>query len=418
MQSPRGTKDIFPAQSKAWREAEQKMADAARTFGYGEIRLPIFEHTAVFARAIGEETDIVGKEMYTFVDRGGESMTLRPEFTAGVIRAAAQHSIIGQSPLHRFWYFGPLFRYERPQKGRFRQFHQFGAECIGAASAESDAEVILLARQCLMAAGVEDFRLQINTLGNSESRAAYRTKLTEFLHSAAELLSDDSRRRIERNPLRVLDSKDERDRNALANAPALADYLDDESKRHFERVLCLLESQGASYEIHPRLVRGLDYYSHTVFEFIGSSLGSQDALGGGGRYNNMFDYFGAKSTPAVGFSLGLERIMLTLEQQNPTLYSPEKPDVLLVALGEESVAAVWKYAASLRAEGFSAITDVLGRSMKSQMKEADKSNIPVTVIVGESEIAAETVMVRDMRSGGQREYPAGEIIAAIREIIS
>lgn len=417
MQSPRGTKDIFPLQSKAWRETEQKMADAARNFGYGEIRIPIFEHTSVFARAIGEETDIVGKEMYTFVDRGGDSMTLRPEFTAGVIRAASQHSILGQSPLHRFWYCGPLFRYERPQKGRFRQFHQFGAECIGAASPESDAEIILLARQCLVAAGINDFRLQINTLGNSESRAAYRARLSEFLQSVAEQLSEDSRRRMEKNPLRVLDSKDERDRVALVNAPSLTDFLDSESKIHFERVLNLLESQGIPYEIHSRLVRGLDYYSHTVFEFIGNSLGSQDALGGGGRYNNMFEYFGAKSAPCVGFSLGMERVMLTLEQQNPALYSPETPDVSLIALGEESVNTVWKYAAFLRAEGLSVITDVLGRSMKSLMKEADKFSIPVVLIVGENELAAGTVILRDMRNGGQRECPSEEIASAIREII-
>jgi histidyl-tRNA synthetase len=393
------------------------MADAARSFGYGEIRIPIFEHTGVFARAIGEETDIVGKEMYTFVDRGGDSMTLRPEFTAGVIRAAAQHSILGQSPLHRFWYCGPLFRYERPQKGRFRQFHQFGAECIGADSPESDAEIILLARQCLIAAGINGFRLQINTLGNSESRAAYRARLSDFLQSVAERLSDESRRRMERNPLRVLDSKDERDREALVNAPSLTDFLDLESKVHFELVLKILDSQGIPYEIHSRLVRGLDYYSHTVFEFIGDSLGSQDALGGGGRYNNMFEYFGAKSAPAVGFSLGMERIMLTLEQQSPVLYSPERPDVSLIALGEESVNTVWKYADVLRAEGLSVITDVLGRSMKSLMKEADKFSIPVVLIVGENELAAGTVILRDMRNGGQRECPSNKIVAAIREII-
>lgn len=393
------------------------MAAAARSFGYGEIRTPLFEQTEVFARAIGEETDVVGKEMYTFPDRGGDSMTLRPEFTAGVIRAAAQHSLLGQHPVQRLWYCGALFRYERPQKGRFRQFHQFGAECIGAGSPESDVEIILLARQCLIAAGVQQFRLQLNTLGNPESRAVYRGKLVEFLGAVQQRLSDDSRRRMEKNPLRVLDSKDPGDRDALAGAPALADYLDDDSRRHFGRVRELLEARGVACEIHPRLVRGLDYYSHTVFEFVGDSLGSQDALGGGGRFNDMFGYFGAKPAPAVGFSLGLERVMLTLEQQNPALYAPETPDVSVIALGEAAGIAAGDMTAALREAGFSVIADVLGRSMKSLMKEADKLGVRAAVIIGENELTAGTAVVRDMRRGGQWECPVNDVAATVCGIV-
>ncbi len=418
MQSPRGTKDIFPAQSRAWRNVEEKMASTARSFGYGEIRTPMFEHTEVFTRAIGEETDVVGKEMYSFADRGGDSMTLRPEFTAGVIRAAAQHSIVGQSPLHRFWYCGPLFRYERPQKGRFRQFHQFGAECIGASSPESDVESILLARECLLSAGVNDFRLQLNTLGNRESRFSYRNQLVEFLHSVEERLSADSRRRIERNPLRVLDSKDIHDREALSDAPELADYLDSESRDHFARVTAILDSLKIHYEIHPRLVRGLDYYSHTVFELIGSSLGSQDALGGGGRFNDMFEYFGAKHNPSVGFSLGLERIMLTLEQQNSELFNPEPYNVSIIALNSTAYTVGLKCAADLRAIGLSVITDVLGRSMKSLLKEADKLQAPVVVIIGEEEIVNGTVLVRNMKQGGQQVSSLDDLAANVKNILS
>lgn len=418
MQSPRGTKDTLPEKSKAWRTVEAKMADVARLFGYGEIRTPIFEHTEVFSRVIGEETDVVGKEMYTFPDRGNESMTLRPEFTAGVIRAAAQHNLLAQHPIQRLWYAGPLFRYERPQKGRFRQFHQFGAECIGADSPESDVEIIALAHECLVSVGITDAKLQLNTLGNKESRLIYREKLVEFLHSIADSLSEDSRRRIERNPLRVLDSKDAGDRAALANAPALADYLDNESKEHFGRVTSLLNANGITFEIHPRLVRGLDYYSHTVFEFVGSALGAQDALGGGGRFNDMFEYFGAKHTSAVGFSIGLERVLVTLEQHNKALYSSEVPTVSIIALGEKAMLAAGNYARILRSAGFSVITDVMGRSMKSLMKEADKLKIPLVVIIGDNELANGTVVIRNMLHGGQWECPASEIAGTITGILS
>lgn len=404
----RGMRDIHGAEMAMWHRVEDVMRRMSHAFGYEEFRTPIVEHTELFKRGVGEETDIVGKEMYTFEDRGGDSLTLRPEMTAPIVRAAIEHNLVRHQPTTRLWYMGPLFRYERPQKGRYRQFHQFGAECLGSPHPEADVEIIMLAAETLRELGVPNVKLEINTLGTSAARTAYRQSLVEYLTANQSKLSTDSQRRLQTNPLRVLDSKDADDRIVIAAAPLLIDHLDDESRTHFETVRLLLDTSGVSYEVNPLLVRGLDYYSHTVFEFTSTDLGSQNTVCGGGRYDPLFAMLGGGDVPAVGFSIGIERLIILLEQAQGAA-NPTPPDVYLCAMGDEARVPAQLLALRLRRNGLSVVTDVLRRSGKAQLKDANRFNVRYTMILGGDELAAGTITVKNMSDGTQQTVPVPEI---------
>ncbi len=402
IQAIRGTKDILPDTISHWYYVEETARKVSELFGYKEIRTPIFEKTEVFSRGVGEQTDIVNKEMYTFTDRGGDSITLRPEMTAALVRAVIQNSVVQQQVISRLWYFGPFFRYERPQKGRLRQFHQFGAECISSPYPESDAEIIHLAATFCKSLGIDDYQLIINTLGNENSRSEYRRILVDYLSANKSQLSAESKNRLEANPLRVLDSKDEQDREIISNAPNILDCLDEESHQHFQQVLGILDYLNIPYKINSRLVRGLDYYSHTVFELQHNSLGAQDSFGGGGRYNSLFSQLGGKDTPAVGFAMGVERLLLILESINKIPVPSILADYYIVFANSDYSNIAFKIAEKLRMRGKKTICDVQRRSMKAQMREAGKLNIPFVIIIAEEELKQNSVVLKNMSDGSQQ----------------
>jgi histidyl-tRNA synthetase len=409
IQAIKGAKDMLPESSQVWQFLESKFREVSALYGYSEMRTPIFEKTEVFHRSIGEETDIVNKEMYTFTDKGGESITLRPENTAAIVRATIQNSLLQNSPLVKVWYFGPFFRYERPQKGRLRQFHQFGCECMGGAAPECDAENIALAAALLKAIGIDEYKLIINSLGNEESRENYKKLLVDYLNAHIDELSEDSKRRLESNPLRVLDSKEERDKKALEGAPSILDCLDEESKAHFEKVLKILDSIGIKYAITPNLVRGLDYYCHTVYEFQSSALGSQDSLGGGGRYNGLFEQLGAKAAPCVGFAMGVERLILILEALDK-LPKPEPAcDVYIVNGGENFSHISAELAEKLRRRNLKVSTDLFSRSFKAQFREANRLQAKFVIVLGEDEVANGTLTIKNMSDSSQVSISVSEL---------
>jgi histidyl-tRNA synthetase len=412
--SVKGTRDLLPRDTEAWNYVEGVVRDVMELFRYGEIRTPIFEDTAVFTRGIGEETDIVGKEMYTFTDKGGSSLTLRPEMTAPVIRAWVQHGLGEQGVLGKVYYIGPMFRQERPQAGRFRQFHQFGFESIGLPAPECDAEIIGMAAEIYRRLGI-GYTLKINSVGDAQCRPRYREALHSFLLGVYDKLSPESQRRTESNPMRVLDSKDEGDIAATADAPVLLDYLNDECRTHFDRCLEHLRTLGIPFTIDPRLVRGLDYYTMTAFEFVSSDLGSQDALGGGGRYDMLVEQLGGKPTPAVGFAAGIERMLMVMEK-NGFVFPSSSPDVFLVALDEQSRNWAFETAMQLRTENVAVDLDYAGRSMKAQMREANKSGAPWVVIVGESEMTRRSAVLKSMHDGSQRELPFDELLSVFEQL--
>jgi len=409
IQAIRGTKDILPDDIPKWHYLEENFKKATRLFGYKELRTPIFEKTEVFNRTIGEATDIVNKEMYSFTDKSGDSLTLRPEMTAALVRALVQNNMLAQSKLQRLWYFGPFFRYERPQKGRQRQFHQFGIECLGSEYPESDVEVIQLADTLFKTIGIENYILKINSLGNQTSRVSYKNALVDFLRSRSDELSEESRARIDTNPLRVLDSKNERDKEILKNVPEILDYLDTESKEHFVAVTNALDELGIKYEIDAKLVRGLDYYCHTVFEFQSTHLGSQDAFGGGGRYDGLVEQLGGKPTSAVGFALGVERMLIILEQLKVFDNLKDKIDFYIVAKGDSAPVYASKVAAVLRSRGFSVVNELNRRSIKAQMREANRMQADYAVIIGENEINANRVLVKNLQDGVQVEVETDKL---------
>jgi len=404
IQNIRGTKDILPSQIQQWQRLEKIFSEVTSLYGYKELRTPIFEKTEVFSRSIGDTTDIVNKEMYTFTDKGGESVTLRPEMTAALVRSVIQHSLTHDVSSLRLWYFGPFFRYERPQKGRLRQFHQFGAECISSPYPESDVEIILLANQLINKSGIGNYTLAINTLGNTESRRLYKQELTKYLNDNKVKLSHESQNRLDINPLRVLDSKDEQDIIIAQNAPSILDFLDKESQQHFATVINLLSDTGVAFEIDNKLVRGLDYYCHTVFEFKSDALGAQDAFGGGGRYDGLFSQLGGKFTPAVGFAMGVERLLLIIESQleaNNQHY--DECDVFVVCTSESLLQNAFKVSEMLRLRNLRTLSDLQRRSLKSQMRETNKINAKYCVIVGEEESARDSVIVKNLQNGEQSE---------------
>lgn len=411
IQAIRGMNDILPDQTPVWQYVESTVRQVLGQYGYQEIRMPVVEHTELFKRSIGEVTDIVEKEMYTFEDRNGDSLTLRPEGTAGCVRAAEEHGLLFNQT-RRLWYTGPMFRHERPQKGRYRQFHQIGVECFGMAGPDIDAELLILTARLWNAFGLSDHaRLEINSIGTSESRKVYRQALVAYLEQYQDKLDDDSKRRLTTNPLRILDSKDPATREILQGAPSLDDYLDDESRQHFEQLKAMLDVAGVAYTVNPALVRGLDYYGKTVFEWITDSLGAQGTICAGGRYDGLVEQLGGKPTVAVGFAMGLERLILLLETlELVPEHVNNQADVYVTAMGDQAVAPAMALAETLRNElpGRIVVSHCGGGSFKSQMKKADRCGARFAVILGENEIAQGTAGLKPLRD----DQPQQEIAQA------
>ena len=422
-QTIRGTFDVLPEASEAggsavpgapaWRHVEAVVRGVMERFAYREIRTPVLEPLDLVARGVGAETDIVSKEMFT-VERSKETYVLRPEVTAPVMRAFLQHRLDQRGGAQRLYYLGPCFRAERPQKGRFRQFHQFGTELLGSDDARADAEVIANLRAVYDAFGVQDTRLRLNTLGDAADRPRYRDALREHFAPHADALSETSRGRLETNPLRVLDTKDEGERALLENAPRLPDFVGDAARAHYEEVKLLLDQQRIPYVEDPLLVRGLDYYTRTVFELESDALGAQSALGAGGRYDGLAEAVGAKRpVPAVGYAAGIERLFLALDAEGYAFPDPPRPDVFVVTLGDEADRAGFAVAQTLRQSGLAVEFALGGRSMKAQMKAADRSGAARTVILGEDELRGGEAQVRDLETGQQRAVPIARLAAEL-----
>jgi histidyl-tRNA synthetase len=408
MQPVRGTQDLLPEAARRHRQVSETARAAAELYGFAEMATPIFEFTEVFARPIGEHTDIVAKEMYTFSDRGGEEVTLRPENTAGVVRAVLSNRLVQTVPL-KFFYSGPMFRYERPQKGRYRQFHQIGVELIGVAQPQADIEVIASGRRILDALGIGDrVVLELNTLGDVESRAAYREALVSYFSARASELSADSQRRLERNPLRIFDSKEETDQRVARDAPAFADYLNAESSRFFDRVRAGLDQLGISYGLNPRLVRGLDYYTHTAFEFVTADLGAQGTVMGGGRYDGLVEMMGGPAVPGIGWAAGIERLAMLIAEP-PPLPRP----IAVVPIGEAAEGEALTLAELLRNHGCAVDLGYSG-NVARRMRRANNVNARVAVLIGEEEIARNVVALRDLDGGEQTEVPMDPSLSELR----
>jgi len=399
-----GMNDILPGQTQIWRYLEDQVKATLDGFGYQEIRMPVVEETRLFKRSIGEVTDIVEKEMYTFT-RSERSLTLRPEGTASCVRACEEHQLIANNKRQRLWYMGPMFRYERPQKGRYRQFHQIGVETFGMATPDIDAELIIMTHQLWQRLNIRDkVSLQLNTLGSNEARANYKAALVDYLSDVKDQLDEDSQRRLDTNPLRILDSKNQDTQTLLNDAPNFFDYLDDESKEHFDELRALLDAVGVTYEINPRLVRGLDYYSKTVFEWVTTELGSQGTVCAGGRYDGLVEQLGGKPTPAVGFAMGIERLVLMLEALNAVPDDVNNYlDVYLVSMGNVTSAAM-QVATQLREAlpNLRLQMHLGGGNFKKQMKKANESGARFALILGEDEVAEAKASIKDLRESGEQ----------------
>ncbi len=402
--------DCLPTQSPLWQKVEGVVKNVISAYGYSEVRMPIVEMTHLFSRAIGEVTDVVEKEMYTFEDRNGDSLTLRPEGTAGCVRSGIENGLLYNQE-QRLWYMGPMFRHERPQKGRYRQFHQCGVEVFGLDGPDVDAELIMMTARLWRELGIsEHVRLELNSIGSLEARANYRSALIEYLEQYQSVLDEDCKRRMYTNPLRVLDSKNPDVQAILGDAPQLSDYLDAESKQHFAGLCELLDAAGIEYTVNQRLVRGLDYYNRTVFEWITESLGSQGTVCGGGRYDGLVEQLGGKPTPAVGFAMGLERLVLMMETLGNTEVR-RSVDVYMVTAGEGTMMAGMKLAEQLREQvpGLRVMTHFGGGNFKKQFKRADKVGAAIALVLGEDEVAAQTVVVKDLAGGDQSTVTQAEV---------
>ena len=410
--APRGTADTLPSESWKWQAVERIAREVSELYHFQEIRTPIFEHTELFHRGVGETTDIVQKETFTFRPRpDSESITLRPEGTAGVARAMIEHSLLAQEgSRQKVYYIGPNFRYERPQKGRLRQHYQFGVEAFGIAEPEQDVECILLQMDFYRRCGLKDLELQINSLGDRESKEKYRDLLVQFLAPKKSQLSEDSQRRLEANPLRILDSKDERDQEACKGAPPAIEALSEKSRKHFDRVEQILRASDLAFRVNPNLVRGFDYYTETLWEVTAGGLGAQNAVGGGGRYDNLIEQLGGKPTPGVGFGSGLERLLIALEGQGVQIPRYTRPLIWLIAHGDVAREAQWQLLRELRAAGFSADMDFSPRSMKAQFKVADREGSAYCLTVGDTELQTNTVMLKNLTTGEQTSISRGEVI--------
>lgn len=401
IQAVRGMNDILPADAALWEFFEETVADWLRAYGYAQIRTPIVESTDLFVRSIGEVTDIVEKEMYSFEDRlNGEQLTLRPEGTASCVRAVVQHNLLYNAP-QRLWYKGPMFRHERPQKGRYRQFHQVGVESLGFAGPDMDAEHILMTARLWKLLGLQDVALEMNTLGSAEARARYRSRLIAYFEGHAGVLDEDAKRRLHSNPLRILDSKNPAMQAVIEAAPRLMEDLDEESRKHFEQLQDMLEAAGIEYRVNPRLVRGLDYYNATVFEWVTTRLGAQGTVCAGGRYDGLVGQIGGKPAPACGFAMGVERLLALLQDQDfvpPGL----APDAYVLHLGEQADRMAIGVAESLRDAGLSVVLHCGGGNFKAQMKKADASGARYAVIIGEDEVQAGEVSLKPLRASGEQ----------------
>ncbi|EHD20589.1 MULTISPECIES: histidine--tRNA ligase [Brenneria] len=419
IQAIRGMNDYLPAETALWQRIENSLKQVLASYGYSEIRTPIVEQTSLFKRAIGEVTDVVEKEMYTFEDRNGDSLTLRPENTASCVRAGIEHGILYNQE-QRLWYIGPMFRHERPQKGRYRQFHQLGCEVFGLQGPDIDAELILLTARWWRVLGIaQHVRLELNSIGSLEARARYREALVAFLEQHKEQLDEDCLRRMYTNPLRVLDSKNPQVQTLLNDAPVLTDYLDDESRAHFAALGELLTQAGIPYTVNPRLVRGLDYYNRTVFEWVTTSLGAQGTVCAGGRYDGMVEQLGGQATPAVGFAMGLERLVLLVQSINPEFKAPPGVDVYLISSGEGTQVAAIQLAETLRdaLPQLKLMTNYGGGNFKKQFARADKWGARIALVLGENEVTAGQVVIKNLRNGEQDTLAQADVAARLATLL-
>lgn len=399
----KGTKDVLPNESYKNQYIEATCLGVAENFGYKEMRTPVFEHTELFQRGVGDTTDVVQKEMYTFDDKGGRSITLRPEGTAGAARAFLENGLSNEALPQKICYLTSCYRYEKPQAGRLREFHQFGIECFGATSPLADAEMISLAKQIFDELGVKDLHLELNSIGCPECRAEYHKALKEYFSQYKDKLCDTCNDRLERNPMRILDCKSPVCSEIAKGAPVVLDYLCDECREHFQKVKSYLDAANIEYIVNPQIVRGLDYYTKTVFEFVSDAIGSQGTVCGGGRYDGLLEELGGQHTPSLGFAMGLERLQLVMEAQECDFPEPSRPDLFIVAMGEKATLKAVEIAKDMRDEGFSVVYDLNGRSLRAQMKYADKLGAKFNVVIGDNEVENKVVSLKDMATGESSE---------------
>ena len=399
----KGTKDVLPNESYKNQYIEATCLGVAENFGYKEMRTPVFEHTELFQRGVGDTTDVVQKEMYTFDDKGGRSITLRPEGTAGAARAFLENGLSNEALPQKICYLTSCYRYEKPQAGRLREFHQFGIECFGATSPLADAEMISLAKQIFDELGVKDLHLELNSIGCPECRAEYHKALKEYFSQYKDKLCDTCNDRLERNPMRILDCKSPVCSEIAKGAPVVLDYLCDECREHFQKVKFYLDAANIEYIVNPQIVRGLDYYTKTVFEFVSDAIGSQGTVCGGGRYDGLLEELGGQHTPSLGFAMGLERLQLVMEAQGCNFPEPSRPDLFIVAMGEKATLKAVEIAKDMRDEGFSVVYDLNGRSLRAQMKYADKLGTKFNVVIGDNEVENKVVSLKDMATGESSE---------------
>lgn len=412
----KGTKDVLPKDVHKNQYIEATALDIASKFGYKEIRTPVFEHTELFQRGVGDTTDVVQKEMYTFDDKGGRSITLRPEGTAGAVRSFLENGLCNEALPQKVCYLTSCYRYEKPQAGRLREFHQFGIECFGTASPLADAEIIALAKSIFDTLGVRDLSLEINSIGCPKCRAEYHKALKEYFASRKDELCDTCKGRLDRNPMRILDCKSPICHEIAQGAPVVIDYLCDECKEHFEKVQKYLDAQNIEYKINPQIVRGLDYYTKTVFEFVSNSIGAQGTVCGGGRYDGLVEELGGQHTASLGFAMGLERLMLLMEAQGCEFPQAEKPDLFIVALGEKATLKALEIAKDMREEGFSALLDLNQRSVRAQMKYADKLGAKFNVVIGDNEVENKIAKLKNMQTGEETEINLDTFVSGFYNI--
>lgn len=414
----KGTADVLPNESYRWQYIEKVMLSTARLFGYREIRVPVFEHTEVFSRNVGDTTDVVQKEMYTFDDKGGRSITLRPELTAGVARSSIEHGLIYDALPEKVCYIGGCYRYEKPQAGRLREFHQFGMECIGASSPAADYEIIAAANQVLKTIGIEKISLEINSIGCPECRKEYQKALKSYFTANIDDLCDTCKDRLNRNPMRILDCKSPVCSKLAKNAPKVIDFLCDDCKEHFDRVKSHLDSAGIKYTVNPQIVRGLDYYTRTVFEFVSGDIGAQSTVCGGGRYDGLIGQMGGKDTPALGFGMGIERLLLLLENQKTEIPPEPKCDLYIATMGNAAELKATEISSSLRFDGFEVQTDICSRGLKAQMKFADKIGAKFSMVLGDNELQNNKAVIKNMATGDTSEAALDNISDKLSSLIN
>lgn len=412
----KGTKDVLPKEAYKNQYIEATVLDVAGRFGYKEMRTPVFEHTELFQRGVGRTTDVVQKEMYTFDDKGGRSITLRPEGTAGAARSFLENGLCNEALPQKICYLTSCYRYEKPQAGRLREFHQFGVECFGTSSPLADAEIISLAKTVFDELGIKDLSLEINSIGCPECRVKYHEALREYFSARKDELCDTCKERLDRNPMRILDCKSPVCSEIAQGAPVVLDYLCDDCREHFEAVKKYLTSQSIEFTVNPQIVRGLDYYTKTVFEFVSNSIGAQGTVCGGGRYDGLIEELGGQKTPSLGFGLGLERLMLLMEAQSCEFPEDARPDLFIAALGEKATLKAIDIAKDMRAEGYSCLYDLNSRSLRAQMKYADKLNAKYTIVIGDSEVEEGVAKLKDMQTGEETEIALATFVSGYYSI--